>query len=108
MSTFDTAFAMISENADKIDFSQARRNAEVEMELTGSGGGIMSASLHNGSVTVRRGEAARPDCIIILSAGDFERLMNGSLSPMAALFSGRIKVEGDMSVLIYVQELLFS
>ena len=46
------------------------------------------------------------DCTITLSLSDFEDLLAGELSPTTAFMTGKIKVEGDMSVAMALQQLL--
>jgi putative sterol carrier protein len=46
------------------------------------------------------------DCTIKLSLSDFEDLLAGELSPTTAFMTGKIKVEGDMSVAMALQQLL--
>ena len=46
------------------------------------------------------------DCTIKLSLSDFEDLIAGELSPTSAFMSGKIKIEGDMSVAMALQSLL--
>jgi putative sterol carrier protein len=46
------------------------------------------------------------DCTIKLSLSDFEDLISGDLSPTSAFMSGKIKIEGDMSVAMALQSLL--
>jgi putative sterol carrier protein len=43
-------------------------------------------------------EDAPTDCTISLSLADLEALIAGDLSPTMAFMTGKIKVEGDMSV----------
>jgi len=49
---------------------------------------------------------APADCTIKLSLSDFEDLLAGELDPMSAFMTGKIKVEGDMSVAMALQQLL--
>jgi putative sterol carrier protein len=49
---------------------------------------------------------APADCTIKLSLSDFEDLISGDLSPTSAFMSGKIKIEGDMSVAMALQSLL--
>lgn len=48
------------------------------------------------------------DCTIITSIETMEQLRSGSLNPMMAMMSGKIKVKGDMSVAMKLQSLLGS
>lgn len=49
---------------------------------------------------------APADCTIRLSLSDFEDLLSGDLDPMTAFMTGKLKVEGDMSVAMALQSLL--
>lgn len=46
------------------------------------------------------------DCTISVDKDDFIALSNGDLNPMMAFMSGKIKVDGDMSVAMKLQSLL--
>lgn len=45
------------------------------------------------------------DCTINMSMDDFQRLIAGQLNPMSAVMSGKIKIDGDMSVAMKLQAL---
>jgi putative sterol carrier protein len=49
---------------------------------------------------------APADCTIKLSLANFQDLIAGDLSPTTAFMTGKIKVEGDMSVAMALQSLL--
>lgn len=49
---------------------------------------------------------APAECTIKLSLSDFEDLLSGDLSPTTAFMTGKIKIEGDMSVAMSLQQLL--
>lgn len=51
-------------------------------------------------------EDAAADCTIRISEEDFAALLKGELNPMGAFMSGKIKVDGDMSVALKLQSLL--
>jgi len=46
------------------------------------------------------------DCTISVSVEDFDRLIKGQLNPMSAMMSGKIKIDGDMSLAMKLQGLL--
>ena len=46
------------------------------------------------------------DCTIKLALADLEDLVAGELNPTMAFMSGKIKVEGDMSVAMALSQLL--
>ncbi|MER8662297.1 SCP2 sterol-binding domain-containing protein [Mesorhizobium sp. M1148] len=49
---------------------------------------------------------APTDCTIKLSLDDLDSLIAGDLNPTMAFMSGKIKVEGDMSVAIALSQLI--
>jgi putative sterol carrier protein len=46
------------------------------------------------------------DCTIRLSLSDLEDLISGDLSPTTAFMTGKIKIEGDMSVAMALSQLI--
>ena len=46
------------------------------------------------------------DCTIKLSLSDLEDLVAGDLSPTTAFMTGKIKIEGDMSVAMALSQLI--
>ena len=49
---------------------------------------------------------AAADCTIKLSLEDLEALISGELNPTAAFMTGKIKIEGDMSVAMALSQVL--
>ncbi|TRC98884.1 sterol-binding protein [Mesorhizobium sp. WSM4303] len=49
---------------------------------------------------------APTDCTVKLSLDDLESLIAGDLNPTMAFMSGKIKVEGDMTVAMALSQLL--
>jgi putative sterol carrier protein len=46
------------------------------------------------------------DCVIGVSKSDFEAMGRGELDPTMAFMSGKLKIQGDMSVAMKLQPLL--
>lgn len=51
-------------------------------------------------------EDREADCVITVKRRHLEKLMRGDLSPANAFLSGKIKVDGDLSVAMSLQKLL--
>ena len=49
---------------------------------------------------------APADCTIKLSLSDFEDLLSGELSPTTAYMTGKLQIEGDMSIAMSLQQFL--
>ncbi|MFV0475793.1 MAG: SCP2 sterol-binding domain-containing protein [Pikeienuella sp.] len=64
----------------------------------------------DGVLVINRREITREDmeadCTIRLSRKNLEKLLKGDMNPMTAFLTGKIKVEGDMSVALQLQTLL--
>lgn len=67
---------------------------------TGADGVIV---IGGGAVSTTDGPA---DCTIKLSLDDLESLISGDLNPTMAFMSGKLKIEGDMSVAMALSQLL--
>lgn len=50
-------------------------------------------------------EDAEADCVLTASPENFSKLLTGDLNPMGAVFSGKLKIKGDMGVAMKVQSL---
>ncbi len=46
------------------------------------------------------------DCTITLSLDDLESLISGDLNPTMAFMSGKLKIDGDMSVAMALSQLI--
>lgn len=46
------------------------------------------------------------DCVISTDLNTFQKLQDGSLNPMMAVMSGKIKIKGDMGVAMKLQSLI--
>ena len=67
--------------------------------ITGEGGGEWTVDIKDGSVEIAEG-IIDPDVTVEMKAGDWIDLTLGKLDGMTAFTSGKLKVEGDMSLLV--------
>ena len=51
-------------------------------------------------------EDKEADCTITMAESAFEKLLKGKLNPMMAVMTGKIKISGDMSVAMKLQNML--
>ncbi len=80
-------------------------NATVQIDLSGDGGGQWHAIVADGKLTVEPGPATQPNITIITSTANFLALVNGDLKPMPAFMSGKVKVKGNVGLLMKMQSL---
>jgi putative sterol carrier protein len=80
-------------------------NATVQIDLSGDGGGQWHAVVADGKLTVEHGAAAQPNITITTSTANFLALVNGELKPMPAFMTGKVKVKGNVGLLMKMQSL---
>ena len=59
----------------------------------------------NGEINRVTTENKDADCTVDISLDDFNALIRGKLNPMTAMMSGKLKIKGDMSVAMKLQDL---
>jgi NAD(P)-dependent dehydrogenase (short-subunit alcohol dehydrogenase family)/putative sterol carrier protein len=67
-----------------------------QFSISGPGGGEWHAEIQGGTCTVADGRHEQPTTTIKMNDEDFIALMSGSLNPMTAYTSGKLKIEGDI------------
>ena len=86
-------------------------------ERVGAGGSLgKSVKFDFGDGVVRIDDSAKPavvdnqdvptDCTVKVSASDFEDIAAGKTNPQMAFMTGKLKVEGDMSVALKLGSIL--
>ncbi len=73
-------------------------NARIQFNLSGQGGGEWGVVLDDGKVSVSEGPMVQPQLTVKTSTDNAEKLLNGSLNPMMAIMTGKIKIAGDMAL----------
>lgn len=85
---------------------------QIEAKAAGSGfDGSVKLDLGEDGIILLDGTSvstadAEADCTIRLARADLEALVSGELSPTAAFMSGKLEVEGDMSVAMALGQFL--
>jgi putative sterol carrier protein len=80
-------------------------SATYQFNLSGEGGGDWAVTVAGGSCTVVEGQAEKPDVTISMDAADFAKMISGDLQPVVAFMQGKIKLQGDTSLALKLQEL---
>ena len=86
--------AMAAEHQDKL----LGQRGCIALAVTG-GDTVAYSLLPDGSIARVNPAVVKPDCTIRAAENDLLALVNGTLSPVKALLTGRVKAEGDVSLL---------
>ncbi len=79
--------------------------ATIQFDLSGEGGGQWYVTIADRVLNVYTGQAPAPSLTMTTSAGDYLSIINGELNPMAAFMQGKVRVKGDIPLLLKMQSL---
>jgi putative sterol carrier protein len=73
-------------------------DADVQINLTGEGGGNWIIKFAGGKVTGAEGTTTSPRLTVTTSLADITAIADGSMDGMAAFMKGKIKLDGDVGL----------
>jgi putative sterol carrier protein len=79
--------------------------AIIQLVLSGEGGGDWIIKIEQGSCNVEKGTAANPSLLFSATAQDCLDVFSGKLDGMRAYMSGRLRLQGDMSLAMRLSKL---
>lgn len=77
-----------------------------QFALTGDGGGNWYVDLSKPGGEVKSGQMENPGVTVTMTAKDFVDLVNGKLNGQMAFMQGKLKIKGDMSLALKLQQIL--
>ncbi len=92
----------LQENPDVV----SEIGAVYQFILEGDGGGRWFLDCTAETDWVGRGDIADPDCTVTMKASDFVDLYTGKLSGPQAFLTGKLRVEGEMSLALDLSKIL--
>lgn len=78
-------------------------NAVIQFNLSGDNGGLYWLSIADGTCQSGEGQAENPKMTLKASADDWYAVSTGKMNAMQAFMSGKLKIEGDMSIAMKLQ-----
>ncbi len=89
---------------EKVDKDKVQgMNAVYQFNITGDGGGEWNVGLADGAVTAGAGTADSPSITLTMDAADFMDLIAGKLNGQTAFLTGKLKIQGDMTLAMKLQ-----
>jgi aminoglycoside phosphotransferase (APT) family kinase protein/putative sterol carrier protein len=76
----------------------------VQFHLTGAGGSDWYAVCEKGKATRHEGVVENPNCTLTASAADWAAIQRGELDRFNAWTGGRLKIDGDMTLMLQLEE----
>lgn len=104
MARYETAREFLEDAARRVDPAKAAgRHASYRFDVEGAG--TWRLDVDDGRVTVeeRGGDA---DCVIRTAEATFVRIVNGETSPINAYMLGKVRIEGDVSLVTGLRDFL--
>ena len=83
-------------------------NFRCQFDIAGDSGGQWYILVNDEKKIVSKGVMENPICTLIMNEPDFIKLVHGKLNASMALFSGKIKIKGDMNHIIKLLETLLT
>ncbi|MBM4138835.1 MAG: SCP2 sterol-binding domain-containing protein [Nitrospira sp.] len=80
-------------------------DAAYQFNLRGARGGQYHLLVHNGACEMKEGIHADPHVTLSMDGDDCIRLLNGQISGMAMAMSGRVQIDGDISLAMRLKSL---
>ena len=81
-------------------------NAIYQWDITGNNGGKWHIILKNDDVQVGGGQADSPNITLTLEDQNFMDLVTGKLNGQMAFLTGKLKIQGDMTLAMKLQSII--
>ena len=100
------AVSMLSDTLQKNTAKNKEMSGVFQFELSGEEPIDFYFKLSDGVPEVAEGKADNANITASMSGSDFKEMQNGTLDGMSAFMTGKLKIQGDMSLAFKLESLL--
>lgn len=83
-------------------------NATVQIAAAGDGGGDYAVQIKDGAATLTEGVIANPNVTVNVAAKDWIDMLSGELDPTMAFMGGKLRISGDLGLMMRFQQIFMS
>jgi putative sterol carrier protein len=105
MATTAEIFTEMGKRAEANPAKLAGLNANFQFELSGDDGGTYHVNVASGKAEIGSGPTTA-NVTILMSSADFQAMVGGTLNATQAFMTGKLKIQGDMSLAMRLQTIL--
>lgn len=80
-------------------------NATIGFNLSGDNGGEWHVIIADGELVVHDGSTESTDAVINMDGDDYVAMTTGQANPVTLFMTGKVKVQGDLGVVMKMQSL---
>jgi len=78
-------------------------NKTIQFNFTGGEPGAWNLTVRDGAVSYQEGTDENPSTTVTVASEDWLAVLRGTLNPMTAVLGGKLKIAGDMAVMMQFQ-----
>jgi len=106
MATAEEIKGIFPEMVNRLDSGKASGiDATIQFDLSGDNGGLYWVKIADGNGESGEGAVENPTMTLKAAADDWFAVSTGQMNAMQAFMSGKIKIQGDMSIAMKMQSL---
>jgi len=107
MATSEEVAGIFSTMVERFDPAKSKDlNATIQFDLSGDNGGAYWLRIADGKAESGAGQSESPRMTLKAKADDFVSILNGSLNPMQAFMTGKVKIVGDTGLAMKLMPLI--